>query len=99
MLKHSMTDAQDCELSWKADFGKMEILLYAQIISPVLLLDFLMMLPRRDERFQQAGITNVAQISSRFSITLIMQSDIYDVYYDVRLFKSQNNDRFEIEFL
>lgn len=97
-----MTEAKDCELSWMSDFGKMEILLYSHIISPVLLLDFLMMLPRRDERFQQAGITDIVQISSRFNIKLITQSDRQDVYYDVRVFKSQDvvsSDRLGIEFL
>lgn len=93
MLKHLMTEAKDCELSWKADFGKMEILLYVSIISPALLLDFLTMLPKRDERFQLAGIMDAIQISARFNIQLVMQSDGNDVRYSVRIFKVQNNDR------
>ena len=92
MLKHSMTDAQDCELSWKADFGKMEILLYVSMISPVLLLDFLAMLPKRDERFQQTRIMDVTQISARFKIKLVIQCNGKDVCYNVRCFKIQGGD-------
>jgi hypothetical protein len=90
LLKHSMTEARDCELSWRVDFGAMEILLYAPIISPVLLLDFLTVLPRRDERFQQTGIVDAAQISTRFSIKLIVQSDGQDICFSVRIFRLRN---------
>jgi hypothetical protein len=65
----------------------MEILLYVAIISPVLLLDFLTVLPRRDERFQQTGIVDASQISTRFRIKLIVQSDGQDICFSVRIFR------------
>lgn len=98
LLKHSMTEARDCELSWKADFGTMELSLYANFVSPVLLLDFLAMLPRRDERFQHAGIVDAIQISARFDIKLILQSDGQDVCYWMRVFRIQTSPSREPRF-
>lgn len=98
LLKHSMTEAMDCELSWRVDFGTMEILLYVPIISPVLLLDFLAMLSRRDERFQQTGIVDTVQISTRFRIKLIVQSDGQDICFSMRVFRLQDGFGKEVHY-
>lgn len=98
-----MTNAQDCSLDWLADFGKMEILLYVSIISPGLILNFLTMLPKRDERFQQTGITDALQLSSRFNIKLITQSQGNDICFDLRIFSASEtfaqDSRLELELV
>lgn len=69
-----MTDAHDCELRCDADFGKMVLSLHVNLISPSLLLDFLWMLPHKDERFTKAGIIDPLQITRRFHTRLVLPS-------------------------
>lgn len=85
IVKHSMSEARDCTIEWKADFARMEILLYVSFISPVLLLDFLNGMARRDERFKKVGIVDVLQISSRFNIKLCVAHGDDDVWYAISL--------------
>lgn len=101
MLKHSMADARDCLLEWRADFGSMELLLYVLFISPALLLDFLATLHGRDERFDKTGITSAIQISSRFNIKLCVAHGEDEAWYKLRVYKLESHnekfDRLEIE--
>lgn len=85
-LRFTETDAHECKLYWKVDFEKMEILLYASIISPVLLLQFLTVLPRADGRFSITEIIEPVQLSTQFNIKLIIESNGNDICYTVRVF-------------
>lgn len=101
IVKHSMSEARDCTIEWKADFARMEILLYVSFISPVLLLDFLSGMARRDERFQKVGIVDALQISSRFNIKLCVAHGDDEIWYAIRVYKlrmlNEKFDRLEIE--
>lgn len=101
LLKHSMTEARDCRFEWKADFGKMEMLLYVSFISPALLLDFLASLHQSDDRFDKTGITSAIQISNRFNIQLCVDHGADDVWYNLRVYKietyNEKFDRLDIE--
>jgi len=101
IIKHSMSEARDCSIEWKADFARMEILIYVSFISPALLLDFLMGMKRRDERFQKTGIVDALQISSLFNIKLCVAHDDGEVWYKLRVYKlctlNEKLDRLEIE--
>ncbi len=101
ILKHSMADGNDCRLEWRADFARMQIQLYASIISPALLLDFLAKLPHLDERFQQTGIKGPMDIASRFRVYLHVTHCEGGVWYSLRVYKlhalDSKFDRPEIE--
>jgi len=101
VLKHQMTEGKDCVLEWKADFGKMELLLYVTFISPALLLDYMRQLPNRDERFQKTKITTPLQIGARFKIRLCVSGEGADVWYAVRLYQlempGEKHNRLEME--
>ncbi len=103
LLKHSMADARDCLLAWKADFARMKITLQVDFISPALITDFLMALPRCDERFVKIGITEVIQISMRFNITLIVATEAGETRYQLRVYRlilpRDRSGRPEIELL
>lgn len=98
-LKHMSSDAHDCKLQWEADFAKMEIVLFAPLISTVLLLDFLIMLTKTDPRFIKAGITTAVQASSRFNIRFC----VMEVWYALRVYELQTGsdtlDRLAIELI
>lgn len=68
-------------------FGDNGNLLCAPIISTVLLVDFLLMLPRHDESVWQTGIMDGDQISTRFRIKLILHADEQDIYFSVWIFR------------
>lgn len=98
ILKHSFTEARDCRLSWRVDFGKMQIALLADFISPALILDFISSL-RDDERFQKTGLTHPLKIGSAFRITLTVSDSAYLVQVYLLRFASENLDRLELEFI
>ena len=70
VMKHTATDAHNCEIKWEADFGKMKLTLQAGFISPLLLQDFLWQLPHKDDRFVRTGIVGAVQITKRFDTRL-----------------------------
>jgi len=74
VMKHTATDAHNCEIEWNADFGKMQLTLQAGFISPLLLQDFLWQLPHRDDRFVRTGIIGAVQITTRFDVRLELTS-------------------------
>lgn len=69
-MKHTMTEARDCRIEWDADFDKMTLNLRVDFISPALLLDFLRILPLKDDRFAKAGIVGAVSISKHFNVFL-----------------------------
>jgi len=74
VMKHTATDARNCEIEWNADFGKMKLTLQAGFISPRLLHDFLWQLPHKDDRFVRTSIIGAVQITSRFDTRLELPS-------------------------
>jgi hypothetical protein len=73
-LKHTMTDANDCELLWDVDFAKMILTMRANFISPYLLLSFLNGLHHCDDRFGKTKIISAVQITNRFDVRLELPS-------------------------
>lgn len=69
-VKHTMTDARDCDFKWNTDFAKMTLVIRANFISPALLLHFLWSLPQDDERFEITGIVGAINITNRFNVRL-----------------------------
>ncbi|HZW24896.1 MAG TPA: hypothetical protein VFF26_05375 [Gallionella sp.] len=74
VMKHTATDAHNCEIEWNADFGKMKLTLQAGFVSPRLLHDFLWQLPHKDDRFVRTGIIGAVQITKRFDTRLELPS-------------------------
>jgi len=74
VMKHTATDAHNCEIEWNADFAKMKLTLQAGFISPRLLHDFLWQLPHQDDRFVRTGIVGAVQITKRFDVRLELPS-------------------------
>ncbi len=74
VMKHTATDAHNCEIEWNADFGKMQLTLQAGFISPMLLQDFLWQLPHKDDRFVRTGIIGAVQITKRFDTRIELPS-------------------------
>ncbi len=103
LVKHMMADARDCWIAWKADFSRMEITLLVDLISPALLTDFLMALPRYDECFVKTELTEVVQISNRFNIKVIVATEAGEVQYKLRAYRlimpRDKSGRPEIELL
>lgn len=101
LFKHSMSDGRDCGIEWMSDFAKMEILLYVPFLSPTHLLDCLSHMARRDERFEQTGITSALQINSRFNIKVCVSHGDGEVWFRLRVYKlctgNENQDRLEVE--
>lgn len=101
LFKHSLSDGRDCQISWRVDFGTMQIQLYSAFISPSLIIDCLRHMSQVDERFQLAGITKPIQISSRFNISLFIANGDKDVQFKLDVYNlntgSEKLDRLEIE--
>lgn len=74
VMKHTATDAHNCEIEWNADFAKMKLTLQAGFISPRLLHDFLWQLPHKDDRFVRTGIVGAVQITKRFNTRIELPS-------------------------
>jgi hypothetical protein len=74
VMKHTATDAHNCEIEWNADFATMKLTLQAGFISPMLLQDFLWQLPHKDDRFVRTGIIGAVQITQRFDVRLELTS-------------------------
>lgn len=74
IMKHTATDAHNCEIEWDADFARMKLTLQAGFISPMLLHDFLWQLPHKDDRFVRTGIIGAVQITGRFDTRLELPS-------------------------
>lgn len=74
-MKHLMADARDCKIEWNADFDKMTLSMRAGFISPELLLNFLHILPGKEERFATAAdIPAAVAICKRFDVSLELPS-------------------------
>ncbi len=88
LLKHMLADARNCKLAWKADFTRMEIDLQVDVISPLLLVDFIEYLPRCDERFLQTGLTDAVEITRRFNVTLNVHAKDGKASYRLHAYRS-----------
>ncbi len=101
LLKHSMSDGHDCTLQCDADFGKMVLTLRVNLISPLLLLNFLWQLPHKDERFAKTGIVGTAQITQRFDTRLVLPSGVtFKVYaYQPFSISESRQEPLQLEFL
>lgn len=92
-LKHMAGEGRDCRIEWKADFSKMQILIYAPFISPALLLDFLWKLPHIDERFEKTGINDVLQVTTRFKIRLCIDHGGQERCYAMKVYQFNTHQR------
>ena len=92
LVKSMISKARDCPVEWKADFARMEMLLYVPFISPALLLDFIWKLPGMDERFQKTGIVDPVHICSRFSVKLCVAHGDCDAWYKLWVYKMWSVD-------
>lgn len=69
-MKHMLTDARDCTINWEIDYGKIELLIKVEFLSPALILDFLATLHHREEALQKIGIAGAMQVTRRFVTAL-----------------------------
>lgn len=81
-VKHSFTDAKDCEFDWEINFAKMTLDIRADFISPALLLSLLESLHSFEANLQRVFITGALAITRRFKVRL----EVNKIRYEIRAY-------------
>ncbi len=89
-IKDMVGAHRDCTVRWRVDFAKMEIELHVGFIVPSVLVSFLEVLPRYDERFLKTNITGAVRICERFKVAVwVAHGNDKEVRYRLKVYQPE----------
>ena len=100
-IKQRVTDAQDMNVKWVADFEKMTLDIVSEhdngLVSPVFLLNLLEGLHILEDHFERIQITGAIEITRQFRVRLTMRSGSE---FEIRAYRQSypDNSSIELEF-